>query len=324
MAVSENPKTVWELIGEDSPSNWGKWGPDDEVGSLNYLTRDQVLRGIGAVVSGETFTLQVPIGSPDAEADPVWPNRTSAVRTATMDEGFFARGEAPEPGGGHHYADDKIDMFLQGSTQYDALGHVWFDGKIYNGYDAETTIGSLKKASVYPLAERGVVGHGVLIDMARHRGKDSLDRAETFTHEDLIEAAAAQGVTIEPRDILVIRTGWLGRFYRVPLEEFYRDYSEPGLTYTPDLVKWFQRMEIPNLVCDLMANEASYYPGTDIEIPLHSALMRNLGVVFTETAWLDDLAAACAEDSRWTFLYAAAPLKVVGASGSPVNPIAVR
>jgi len=73
-----------------------------------------------------------------------------------------------------------------------------------------------------------------------------------------------------------------------------------------------------------MANEASLYPGTDIEIPLHSALMRNLGVVFTETAWLDDLAAACAADRRWSFLYTAAPLKVVGASGAPVNPIVIR
>lgn len=98
MAVSENPRTVWELIGEDSPSNWGKWGPDDEVGSLNYLTRDEVLRGIRAVVSGETFTLQVPIGSPDVAADPVWPNRTSAVRTPTMDEGSSLAARRRSPG----------------------------------------------------------------------------------------------------------------------------------------------------------------------------------------------------------------------------------
>lgn len=324
MTDQHPPRTVAELLGADSPSNWGKWGPDDEVGCLNYLTPAEVLRGIAAVRTGEVFTLQVPIGSPHVAGDPVWPNRTSAVRTAMVDEGFFARGEIAEPGGGHHYADDKIDMFLQGSTQYDALGHVWYDGKIYNGYDADTTIGSLAKASVYPLAERGVVGRGVLIDMARHRGKPALDRAETFSHLDLLEAAAAQGVTIEPRDILVIRTGWLARFYQVPPAEFYADYSEPGLTYSPELVVWFQQMEIPNLVTDVMANEASYYPGTDIEIPLHSALMRNLGVVFTETTWLEDLAAACAADGRWTFLYTAAPLKVVGASGAPVNPIAIR
>lgn len=324
MSASKVPHTISELLGPDSPKNWGKWGSDDEVGSLNYLTSAEVLRGIASVRSGEVFTLQVPIGSPKATADPVWPNRTSAVRTAVMDEGFFARGEVEEPADGHHYADDKIDMFLQGSTQYDALGHVWYDGQIWNGYDAATTTDSMDKASVYPIAERGVVGRGVLIDMARFRGKKSLDRAETFTHLDLLAAAKAQGVEIMPRDILLIRTGWLGRFYELPLEEFYADYSEPGLTYSPELVEWFQQMEIPNFATDSMGNEASSLPGTDIEIPLHSALMRNLGVVFTEACWLDDLAEACASDGRYSFLYTAAPLKVVGASGAPVNPIVIR
>ena len=71
-------------------------------------------------------------------------------------------------------------VFLQGSTQYDALGHVWYDGKLWNGYDATTTVGGMDKASVLPIAEKGVVGRGVLIDMARHRGKDWLDKGETF------------------------------------------------------------------------------------------------------------------------------------------------
>jgi kynurenine formamidase len=247
------------------------------------------------------------------------------VRTAVMDEGFFERGEvATPPADGHHYADDKIDMFLQGSTQYDALGHLWYDGQIWNGYDASTTIGSLAKASVFAIAERGVVGRGVLIDMARHRDKESLEAAETFTHDDLLEAADQQGLEIEPRDVILVRTGWMGRFYRVPLDEFYKDFNEPGLVYSRELVEWFQQMEIPNLITDTIANERSFDPETGISMALHCALMRNLGVAFTEICWLDDLAAACAADGRWSFLYAAAPLKVVGASGAPVNPIAIR
>src|SRR5207249_116785 len=110
--------------------------------------------------------------------------------------------------GGLHYADDFITAYLQGSTQYDALGHVWYDEKIYNGYDAATTIGGLSKASVLPIAEHGVVGRGILIDIARQRGKRSLDKGETFTHEDLVECARAQGTNIEQRDILLIRTGF--------------------------------------------------------------------------------------------------------------------
>ena len=318
------PRTISELLGPDAPSNWGRWGDDDEVGSLNYLTPAEALRGAAAIRTGESFTLQVPIGSLDVEADPVFPGRSSAVRTSVADEGHFRRGEIEEPADGHHWADDTIEMYLQGSTQYDALGHLWYDGRIWNGYDAATTIGSLEKASVAAIGRRGVVGHGVLIDMARHRGVPTLRPGDTFTHHDLLAAAAAQGTEIRERDVLVVRTGRMGEFYRSSLEDFYADFDEPGLTYSRELVEWFQRMEIPNLVTDLIANEATYHPGTRLELPLHCALMRNLGVAFTEVCWLDDLADACAADGRWTFLYTAAPLVVVGASGSPVNPVVIR
>ncbi len=315
------PRTIAELLGDDAPKNWGKWGPDDEVGSLNYLTPQEALRGAAAIRTGDSFTLQVPIGKPGFK-DPVHPSRTGAVRTSVSDEGFFQRG-AEEPSSGHHWADDKIEMFLQGSTQYDALGHLWYGGQIWNGYDAMTTDGELRKASILPIAERGVIGHGVLVDMARHYGKDSLERGESFSHIDLQEAARAQGIDIQPRDIIVIRTGWLGRYYRTTPEDFYADWNEPGLTWSPELVEWFQRMEIPNLVTDLVANETTWHE-SGVELPLHNALMRNLGIAFTEIVWLDDLAAACAADNRWDFLYTAAPLKVHGASGAPVNPIAIR
>ena len=323
MTDDARPTTIAGLFGPNPPSNWGKWGPDDEVGSLNYLGPDEVRRGTRAVVTGEVFTLQVRIAD-ERRSDPVWPNRTPATRTPVMDEGFFQRGEVAEPRGGHHYADDRIDMFLQGSTQYDALGHLWYEGRIWNGYDASTTIGSLRKASVLPIAERGIVGRGVLLDVARHRNKRWLERAEGISHLDLMETAEAQGTVIEKRDILLVRTGWLRRFYEVPAEDFYRDWNEPGLVYSRALVEWFQAMEIPNLVTDTIANEQSFDPETGIEMRLHCALMRNLGIAMTEIAWLDDIAEACAHDGRWTFLYAAAPLKVGGASGSPVNPIVIR
>jgi kynurenine formamidase len=90
------------------------------------------------------------------------------------------------------------------------------------------------------------------------------------------------------------------------------------------LVEWFQTREVPNLVTDTIANEVTIDPKSGAALPLHCALMRNLGVTLTEIAWLDDLADACAADNRWTFLYVAAPLKVVSGTGAPVNPIAIR
>ena len=179
----------------------------------------------------------------------------------------------------------------------------------------------MDKASVLPIAEKGVVGRGVLIDMARHRGKEWLDKGETFDHTDLEAAAAAQGVTIEPHDILCVRTGFMKYWYELnDKEKFYDGFNEPGLTYSRELVEWFQQREIPNLVTDTIANEVTYEPESGVALPLHCALMRNLGVALTEIVWLDDLADACAADGRWSFLYAAAPLKVVGGHGRAGQP----
>lgn len=311
---------VGDLL-KNSPTNWGKWGGDDEVGSLNYLTAEEVLRGVKHIRSGTVFTLQRLIGDP--KGDPVWPGRTPAVRTQILDESNWDSDGAPAFPGGLHYADDKINAFLQGSTQYDALGHVWFGGTLYNGYDARTTVGGLDKASVEPIAQRGVVGRGILLDMARVRGKDNLDKGETYTHEDLQACAREQGTPIEPRDIIIIRTNFLKLFFEQG-DAFYEGFIEPGLVYSPELVRWFQEMEIPNLVTDTIANEVTTDPNNGVALPLHNALMRNLGIVFTEICDLEKLAAHCAGDGQYAFLYTAAPLKVAKASGAPVNPIVIK
>jgi kynurenine formamidase len=310
-----------ELL-DQLPKNWGRWGAEDELGGLNYLTAAEVLRGVAAVRQGKTFTLQVQMGAP--EGDPIWPGRTGPKRVNTMDRGHYLCGKGVPLTGDAEYADDMITMYTHGSSQYDALGHMWYGDQIYNGYPAETTSGQMTKASVLPLAERGIVGRGILIDMARHRNKESLEKGETFTHEDLVAAAKAQGTEIQKRDILLIRTGWIGHFYRTDRAEFYDGFMEPGLTYSPELVHWFRDMEIPNLTTDTIANEVTVDPVSGVTLPLHQALMRNLGVTFSEIIALDALAKDCAADGQWTFLYVAAPLKIVGGSGSPVNPVAIK
>ena len=322
--MTDPPSTAPDLgdLLEDSPTNWGKWGDDDEVGALNYLGPEQVLAAVQLVSSGKVFTLQRLIGDP--EGDPVWPGRTPAVRTQVLDESDWDEsGRGAQYPGGLHYADDKIDAYLQGSTQYDALCHLRYGGKVWNGYDARTTVGGLEKASVQPIAERGVVGCAVLLDMARFLGKETLDKGETFTHEDLEACARAQGVEIQKRDILIVRTNFLSLFHQQG-EAFYEGFNEPGLVYSPELVQWFQDMEIPNLVTDTIANEVTFDPNNGVALVLHSALMRNLGVTLTEIADLEQLAADCAEDGRYAFLYVAAPLKVAKAAGTPVNPVVTK
>jgi kynurenine formamidase len=270
------------------------------------------------------FTLQCPMGHP--HGDPVFPGREGIQREMVWDQDAFAPGGVgPQFPGGLRASDDKATMFLQGSSQYDALGHAWYDDRIWNDVDAATTNGGgMSWASILPIAERGIVGHGVLVDMARHRGKQWLDKGETFTHHDLEEAAAAQGTSIGDRDVVLIRTGWLKYFYAVPKEEFYEGFVEPGLTYSRELVEWFQSKEIPNLVTDTIANEVTHDPESGVTLPLHAALLRNLGISLAEIIWLDDLADACAADNRWDFLYTAAPLKIHEATGAPVNPVVIR
>lgn len=323
MSTSDEQMGLTELL-KDAPKNWGRWGDDDELGSLNYLTSAEVLRGVRAVRQGKVFTLQAPICHPKGDPAFPTPSRVPSMHMMTVDKGVFLKGEGPDTPGGIQGADDFIAMPLQGSTQYDALGHVWYDDQMWNGYDAKSSMGGMSKASVLPIAERGVVGRGVFLDIARYRGKDHLDKGETFSHDDLLECAKAQGVTIERHDILVVRTGFIGSFYRRENDEFYSDFNEPGLVYSPELAEWFHDMEIPNLVTDTIANETTVHPPTGILLSLHAALMRNLGVTLTEIALLDDLGADCADDRQYDFLYCAAPLKVHQATGSPVNPVAVK
>ena len=112
-------------------------------------------------------------------------------------------------------------------------------------------------------------------------------------------------MTIEPHDNLLIRTGWPKVFYDKGRDAFYEKFVEPGLTFSPQLVHWFQEKEIVSLSTDTIANEVTTEPDTGIALPLHAALMRNLGVLFSEILWFEELAADCREDGQWSFLYAA-------------------
>ncbi len=305
-----------------SPSNWGRWGDRDEVGSLNFLTSQEVLRGVRSVRQGKVFTCGEVIGDP--RGDPLWPGRVPARREMTVDKQSYLRGDLPALPGGVEFADDKIEMFLQGSTQFDALGHVWYDDQLWNGYPASGTNGGLDKASVLPISERGVVGRGVLLDMAAYKGKPFLDKGDLLHLEDLLGCAETQGVVIEKHDVVCLRLGFLQLLHVQGPDVFYRDFLEPGLTYSPELVDWFHRMEIPCLSTDTISNETEIDPAIGVQVPLHCALMRNLGVAFNEVCNFEKLGQDCHADGQWDFLYAAAPLKVSRATGAPVNVLAIK
>ncbi|MGN8021486.1 cyclase family protein [Phyllobacterium sp. 22229] len=305
-----------------SPSNWGRWGDDDEVSALNFLTNTEVLRASRAVRQGKVFTCGEVIGNP--KGDPMWPGRIPTKRETVIDKNSYIKGDMPTLPGGAEFTDDRIEMFLQASTQFDALGHVWYDDQLYNGYPASETNGGLKKASILPIAERGVVGRGILLDMAAYKDKFALDKGDLLGLEDILGCAEKQGVTIEKHDILCLRIGFLQLLYVQGPEVFYKDFMEPGLTYSAELVDWFYQMEIPCLATDTISNETELDPEIGVQIPLHCALMRNLGIAFNEICNFEALAKDCHADGQWDFLYAAAPLKVREATGAPLNILAVK
>ncbi|MBB6125360.1 cyclase family protein [Sphingobium subterraneum] len=306
----------------NAPSNWGRWGEQDEVGALNFLTSSEVLRGVRTIRKGKVFTCGEVIGHP--KGDPLWPGRVPVQREMAVDKDTYVRGDMQSLPGGAEFADDKIEMYLQGSTQFDALGHVWYDDKMWNGYPAASSNGGMKKASILPIAQRGVVGRGVLLDMAAYKGKPYLDKGDLLNLDDLLGCAKSQGVTIEKHDILCLRLGFLQLLHVQGPDVFYKDFVEPGLTYSPELVDWFYRMEIPCLSTDTISNETELDPDIGVQIPLHCALMRNLGVTFNEVCNFEELAKDCHEDGQWDFLYTAAPLKVHEATGAPVNVLAIK
>lgn len=309
---------------KDAPSNWGKWGDDDQIGAINYLDDAQALRGTAAVRSGRRFMLQVPMTHGDG---PVFPGRTPTQHFMAGDESsYWSRKVEPMPGG-MKGSDDVVFMFLQGTTHVDALAHAWYGDQVYGGVSADSTVHGHAHADIGAVGERGIVGRGVLLDVGRHLGTEGRLAPDTCVHlADLEATAEAQGVTVEKRDILILRTGSIARFYDDEPDHAWDAMNEPGLCYSRELLNWLYAMEIPAITADNLAVERvmQELDGEVFAIPLHGALMRDLGIVLTEIAWLEDLADDSATDGQYTFLYIAAPLKIEGGTGSPVNPVAIK
>lgn len=400
---------IWTNVLAELPDNWGKWGDDDELGTLNYLDSEQAFRGLQTVLRGgstriETFSLQLSytgesVAGDEPTGDPVFPTRQPARRDNVVDHRHYQNGSAEPLQGGMRFSDDAFitRLFLQGSTQYDALAHVWYerptdDGTrrplLYNGYPAETTATkkeydvdipgvrppnpleepfstNLKeeaitktwgpsKGDISNAAEAGSVGRGVLLDVGRHKVDDPpyrLAPGECVTLEDLNATVDAQGIELEKRDIVLIRTGSVERARDPNAESTWlgdpdEPLREPGLCFSQNLVEFIAEMEFPVLGADNLAVEKLTTAEIDVEEdinadvreavdfgsretleivnPLHPALITNLGVTLCEILDLQELAASCAEDGIYEFLYAASPLNIENAAGAPVNPVVMK
>jgi len=167
----------------------------------------------------------------------------------------------------------------------------------------------------------GIVSRGVLLDVARSRGVESLGPGEVITPADLDAAERAQGVRVERGDVLLVRTGYI-RVFTVYGERVFYMKQTPGLGMA--CVEWLHTREIAAIATD--TNMVEVWPPEDpaVLFPLHALCIRDMGLTLGEMFDLEALAADCAGDGVWEFLFSAPPLRVAGSVGSPLNPLAVK
>lgn len=303
-------------------SNWGRWGEQDVLGTLNFLTADARVEAARLVRSGVSFSLSQPFDMNGPQKG--WRRRTNPVHTM-LDTGTDAAAGNQGFPHGIGGADDVIAMPLQCSTQWDGLGHIFDHGKAWNGRDAAKTVtsdGDLV-TGIEHFAPH-IAGRGVLLDVGRVLGGASGELPDGFavTEEHLEASAAAHGVQIRRGDIVIVRTGQYAR----TLREGWGDYAggaAPGLSFT--CASWLHRSEIAAIATDTWGFEVrpNEFDAPAFQ-PLHQVAIPNMGLVIGEMWNPEKLAAHCAGDSVYEFFLTAAPLPITGAVGSPVNPIAVK
>jgi kynurenine formamidase len=221
------------------------------------------------------------------------------------------------------FNDDYIMMPTQCVTQWDALSHVYYDGQMYNGYPstAVTSFGASKDA-IDPIAHSAnTIGRGVFLDVARHRGLDMLPASSAISPEELDEVAAAQGVTVGEGDIPVIRTGWWQDFLIRQDADLWQ-LESPGLSWR--CAEWLHNKKcaavaVDNIAVEVLPNE----DGVDF-LAFHMIALRDMGLMLGEIWNLEELGADCAADKVYEFMLVAPCLPIVGGTGTPLNPIAIK
>jgi kynurenine formamidase len=327
--MSENWREVAARI-----RNWGKWGDSDQIGTLNYITPEKVIAASRLVKKGRSFPLCAPF-----DADGPWSGsffRRNPIRTmivhggdeqiadhlegvgGSLSEAFKAMYQGPM-----RFADDVIVMNLQSGTQWDALSHVWYDHKLYNGFPAASVTGlGATRNGIEKVAEKGqVLTRGVLLDVARRRGLKHLAPNTIVTPEELETTMNAQGFKLEQGDVVLVRTGWWQRFVETRDGEGFLTGS-PGLSWR--CAEWLHEKKAAAVAVDNVAVEVSPAEIEGTTLLFHMLALREMGMMLGEIWDLEALGADCAQDHVYEFMLVAQPLLLPGAVGSPVAPLAIK
>ena len=301
--------------------NWGRFGPDDELGTLNFITPERIAAACRLATTGKVFALGIPLQREG-------PQSGTRARFNPIHTMFRDGGDRPKNAGevvemqGYGGSDDWIVMPLQCVTQWDSLAHVFFEGKMWNGYSADlVTSGGAAKNSIDRTKDK-LVGRGVLLDVARFKGARSLAPGYAITIADLDATAAAQKVEIQPGDIVMVRTGHMTRYLdKHDWRHFDLDDS-PGVSV--ETATWMHAKQIAAIAADNYAVEVRPSELPPFRSPFHICAIPNMGLTLGEIFSLDELAEDCAADGRYAFLLVAPPLPVTRGVGTPINPYALK
>jgi len=299
-----------------SLSNWGRWGKDDELGTINLITPEKRKRAAALVRDGVPVSCARPIATNAIGAD-----TTFQPLRFMVDSGEGRDHDSPERILTRRGASEFIGMVFHGYTitHVDTPAHYFWQGKIYNGRSCNL-ITSREGAQVesVDLLRDGVVSRGVLLDVAALKGR-WLGSGEGVMPEDLEAAEKAQNVRVEPGDILLIRTGYYARRLAEGPGHPLKDGSPAAHVVC---MPWFRERDIAMLGTDTH-NDVSPATHPGLGNVVHIVALVSMGLWLIDNANLEDLAQACAARRRWEFMLTIAPLRLQGVTGSPVNPIAL-
>jgi len=306
MNIPTNEPTNENVFVNKRPNAWGRWGADDEAGALNLIGPEQVKRAAQLVRTGEVVRLAQPLSS----RTPVPRHRAGMQHFMGRDGGDYAAG-AGRPGG-FQFAEDTVIMPLHIGTHMDSLCHAWCDGRMFNSY-RENTMRSTSGATRLGVEKLPpAVTRGVLLDLVALRGR-TLHDGEVVSLRDLEACLAAARLKLERGDAVLLHTGWLTAQHGKTAVDF---NSEPGIDHAAGL--WLALQDVAVIGADNFAVEVLPFAQGTV-FPVHQCVIRDFGIPLLEGLQLEPLA----RTGRREFLFMAAALPIVGATGSPLTPLAV-
>ena len=299
-------------------SNWGRWGEDDEIGTLNNVGPEEIVAAAKLIRTGKVFPLGLPLNVPIQTG--LFGGRWNPIHTFLADGADAYSGN--QDANRIQYADDAINMPIQASTHWDSLNHVYLDKTMYNGYDCRSVDSRGGRKNGIEHARAKMIGRGVLLDIARFKGVDWLEDGYGISNDELDACAAAQGVEIRKGDFVILRTGQQERCLQSGDWTGYAGGDAPGVKF--ENCYWCHGKEVAAICCDTWGVEVRPNETNEANQPWHWVVIPAMGLCMGEIFYRKELAEDCAADGVYEFFFAAPPLHLPGGTGSPINPQAVK